>query len=78
MLNTDLASLGADFKVPIFFFQGTEDEVTAAVLAKAYFDQINAPHKEYVSFDGVGHFAVWSVPDKFLKELLARVRPLAK
>lgn len=77
MLNTDLASLGTDFKVPIFFFQGTEDEVTAAALAKEYFDEINATHKEYVAFDGVGHFAIWSTPDKFLLKLVARVRPLA-
>jgi pimeloyl-ACP methyl ester carboxylesterase len=77
MLNTDLALLGTDFKTPIFFFQGAEDEVTAASLAKSYFEEINAPRKEYVAFDGVGHFAVWSVPDRFLNELVARVRPLA-
>jgi pimeloyl-ACP methyl ester carboxylesterase len=78
MLNADLASLGTDFKIPIFFFQGTEDEVTAASLAKAYFENITAPHKEYVVFDGVGHFAVWSTPNKFLRELVARVRPIAQ
>jgi len=72
MLNTDLASLGPDFRVPIFFFQGTEDKVTAATLAKAYFEEISAPHKGYVAFDGVGHFAVWSMPDKFLQELVAQ------
>jgi pimeloyl-ACP methyl ester carboxylesterase len=77
MLNTDLASLGPDFRIPIFFFQGTDDEVTAASLAKGYFEEISAPHKEYVAFNGVGHFAVWSVPDKFRQELAARVRPLA-
>jgi pimeloyl-ACP methyl ester carboxylesterase len=77
MLNTKLASLGTDFRVPIFFFQGTEDEVTVATLARDYFDTIKAPHKEFVTFDGGGHFAVWSMPDKFLQELVARVRPLA-
>jgi len=77
MLNTDLASLGTDFRIPIFFFQGTDDEVTAASLAKGYFEEISAPHKEYVAFNGVGHFAVWNVPDKFRQELAARVRPLA-
>lgn len=77
MLNTDLASLGTDFKVPIFFFQGAEDEVTAASLAKDYCDKINAPHKQYVAFEGGGHFTVWSMPDKFGQELVARVRPFA-
>ena len=28
-------------------------------------------------FDGAGHAAVWSMPDRFLRELVARVRPLA-
>ncbi len=46
MLNTDLASLGPDFEVPIYFFQGAEDEVTVTALAKEYFEKINAPHKE--------------------------------
>jgi len=77
MLNTNLASLGTDFREPIFFFQGTEDEVTATTLAKEYFDEINAQRKKFVAFKGVGHFALWNMPDKFLQELIARVRPLA-
>ena len=77
VLNSDLPSLGTDFSVPIFFFQGTEDAMSESQLAKEYFDKINAPHKEYVAFDGGGHFAVWTMPDKFLNELLTRVRPLA-
>jgi pimeloyl-ACP methyl ester carboxylesterase len=76
VLTLNPSSLGTDFQLPIFFFQGSDDAVTSASLAKAYFDQINAPQKEYVAMPG-GHFAVWSYPDKFLKELDARVRPLA-
>ena len=77
MLATDPASLGLDFSVPIFVFQGTEDEVTVTALTTGYFEQISAPRKGTVLFDGTGHFAVWSMPDKFLQELDARVRPLA-
>ena len=35
------------------------------------------PHKEMVLFEDAGHFAVWSMPNKFLQELNARVRSLA-
>lgn len=77
MLSADLASLGPDFKVPIFFFQGALDERAPAPLAEEYFATINAPHKEFVLFEGVGHFAVWSIPDRFLHELVIRVRPFA-
>lgn len=77
MLSADLVSLGPDFRIPIFFFQGTLDERTLAPLAKEYFDKSNAPHKEFVLFAGAGHFAVWSMSNRFLQELVTRVRPLA-
>jgi len=77
MLSADLSSLGPDFQIPIFFFQGKMDERAQVSLAKEYFDSINAPHKEFVLLEGAGHFAVWSMPSRFLRELIARVRPLA-
>jgi pimeloyl-ACP methyl ester carboxylesterase len=77
MLSADLSSLGPNFKIPIFFFQGAEDERALAPLAKEYLDRINAPHKEFVLLDGGGHFAVLSMSDRFLQELVSRVRPLA-
>jgi pimeloyl-ACP methyl ester carboxylesterase len=77
MLSTDLASQRLRFEIPIFFFQGADDSVTPASLAKDYFDRIDAPHKEFVPLPGAGHFAVWSMPGRFLQELGTRVRPLA-
>jgi len=77
MLSAEPRSLGQDFKIPIYFFQGAEDERTPAQLAREYFAWINAPHKEFVLFDGAGHFAALSMPDKFLEELVTRVRPVA-
>jgi pimeloyl-ACP methyl ester carboxylesterase len=77
MLSTDLRSLGFEFKIPVYFFQGAEDEVTLTPLAKEYFEEINAPRKEIVFFEGAGHFAVWSKSDRFLQELVTRVRPRA-
>lgn len=77
MLSTNLPALGTDFNIPIYFFQGAEDEVTLTALAREYFYMISAPHKELVLFEGAGHFAVWTMPNRFLQELVARVRPLA-
>lgn len=31
--------------------------------------------QEIVLFEGTGHFAAWSMPDRFLQELVGRVRP---
>jgi pimeloyl-ACP methyl ester carboxylesterase len=77
MLNTRLGEIGTEFRVPIFFIQGNEDRVTPAALARAYLDGIEAPHKELVLLEGGGHFAVWSMAERFADELVMRVRPRA-
>lgn len=78
MLGTQLSTLGPDLGIPVFFLQGTEDPVTPASLAEEYLKTINAPRKEMVLLKGGGHFAVWSMADQFLQELVLRVRPLAQ
>jgi pimeloyl-ACP methyl ester carboxylesterase len=69
--------LGLDFSLPIFIFQGAEDFTTPTALAREYFDAIKAPAKAFVAIPGAGHFAVFMSSDAFLRELVARVRPLA-
>ena len=73
----DARNVGQDFKVPFFIFNGAEDSVTPTDLARHYFDFVRAPHKEFVAFPGAGHSAVLTQPDAFLRELVARVRPVA-
>jgi pimeloyl-ACP methyl ester carboxylesterase len=77
MLSTNLAATGVHFDMPVFFFEGTEDTTTPASLAKEYFDKIDAPRKEFVPLDGGGHFAVWTMSERFGRELATRVRPIA-
>jgi pimeloyl-ACP methyl ester carboxylesterase len=72
----DLPSLSVDFEIPIFFFEGTEDQQTPMELAEAYFATILAPYKEFVRFEGCHHFVAINKPDDFLNELIHRVRPL--
>jgi pimeloyl-ACP methyl ester carboxylesterase len=75
IFSTDLSRLGPEFKVPVYFFQGADDPL--ALEAERYFESIRASHKEFVRFEGGGHFTLWSMHDRFLRELLTRVRPLA-
>ena len=77
MGKADLRSLGLDFSVPIFFFEGTEDFNTPIEPAERYLEEISAPHKEFVRFEGANHFLPLNRPDEFLKELCLRVRPSA-
>jgi len=69
--------LGLKFSVPMFFFQGAEDYTTPTALARDYLNAIQAPSKAFVPIQGAGHFAVFMHSDKFLDELVRRVRPLA-
>jgi pimeloyl-ACP methyl ester carboxylesterase len=77
MGRADLRSLGLDFAIPMFFFEGAVDYNTPIEPAEQYFKEIDAPHKEFVRFDGGDHFIPLDRPDEFLTELLAHVRPLA-
>ena len=64
--------------LPVFVFQGAEDFTTPTDLARRYVDSIRAPRKAFVPIVGGGHFAVFMKSDAFLKELVARVLPLAQ
>jgi pimeloyl-ACP methyl ester carboxylesterase len=77
MLQSDLGSLGPDFSIPLFFFEGADDLVTPIEPARAYFEQVRAPQKEFVPFKGGDHFISFDRPDEFLAQLIERVRPLA-
>ena len=68
--------LGLEFSIPMFVFQGDEDFTTPTSLARHYERAIKAPQKAFVAIQGGGHFAVFMKSDEFLRELLARVRPL--
>jgi pimeloyl-ACP methyl ester carboxylesterase len=77
MMSVDLDSLGPDFTVPMFVFEGPDDYITSPELAKAYVDTINAPKKEFVMLPAGGHFALFTHAETFAAEMNSRVRPLA-
>jgi len=76
-VTVDLRSLGESFAIPMFVFQGEDDNITPAQVASAYVDSITAPHKCFVALKGGGHLAMVLKSDEFLKLLVERVRPLA-
>lgn len=76
LVTFDLRQLGMRFEVPFFIFQGDTDAITPTVKAKEYFDELEAPHKEFVLIKQSGHLAAFARQEQFLNELLQRVRPL--
>ncbi len=60
-------------KVPVFFLLGKHDWQTPTVLAKKYYDILEAPKKELYIFDKSGHLPPFEEPDKFIKIIKERV-----
>jgi pimeloyl-ACP methyl ester carboxylesterase len=74
----DLYLLGTDFATPIFIFQGAEDDLTPALIARSWFDAIKAPKKAFELIPGEGHGALISQPQIFIKLMEEHVLPLAR
>ncbi|MFJ7726161.1 alpha/beta fold hydrolase [Neobacillus sp. NPDC097160] len=76
LINFDFKKYGMQFELPVFIFHGDHDIITPTELAIAYYDEIEAPHKEFVLIKNAGHLACFARPNQFLDELTKRVRPL--
>jgi pimeloyl-ACP methyl ester carboxylesterase len=74
MFTFEAASLGLAWEIPMFCFQGELDIATPTALAKAYFDAITAPAKEFAVIPGAGHATVFFA-DELLRLLNTHVRP---
>jgi pimeloyl-ACP methyl ester carboxylesterase len=75
--DVDLPALGTDFAIPIYILQGQEDLTAVPELAKAYFDSIKAPQKQFYLVPGTGHEPSAPQLDLTLKALTEEVRPIA-
>jgi len=73
----DARRFASRIATPFFIINGALDHITPTSLARAYFDTVAAPQKQFVALPGVGHSAVLTAPDAFLRELVTRVRPVA-
>ncbi|HEY6443525.1 MAG TPA: alpha/beta hydrolase [Candidatus Acidoferrales bacterium] len=77
MMKVDLAASDRNFAIPIFVFQGANDDFTPVQLAQKYVDGITAPQKQFVLIEDAGHDAIITKNGEFLQLLVQRVRPLA-
>lgn len=80
-LHTEVQAYSTDdlptrFEVPFFLFQGASDVLTITSLAEEYFATIDAPHKEIALIGQASHFAAFTQPELFGRELVNRVLPI--
>ena len=74
--QVDLPALGADFAIPIFIIQGTEDLTAVPELAEAYLECIKAPRKKFYLVPGTGHEPSATELDVIWEVLREQVRPM--
>ncbi|MBE6050122.1 MAG: alpha/beta fold hydrolase [Clostridium sp.] len=70
--NVNLNEMDKEFKVPIYFFQGRNDEINSASLVTNYFNSINAPNKNLVWFEDSGNEPWVTESNKFTKEVISK------
>jgi pimeloyl-ACP methyl ester carboxylesterase len=76
LMKVDLLALGTTFAIPMFFIHGEEDLTAPPELAKAYFDRIHAPLKQFYLVPGTGHEDSARSLVLIKKVLSEQVRPL--
>lgn len=76
LLTVDLEKQALFFKVPMYFVLGRHDYEVPSVLAKQYFNLINAPKKELIWFENSAHLANIEESEKF-NNLLIKLMQLS-
>ena len=69
--------LGTSFDVPVLLVHGERDMHAVTAVAQEYFAVIEAPAKDFVLLDGLGHMAPFVRPDLIETELITHILPLA-
>ena len=57
-MKIDLTAGDMSFPMPIFVIQGTEDNLTPALLSRAFVEKLTAPQKAFIPNEGAGHMAL--------------------
>lgn len=65
------------FQVPVIILGGRNDIMTTYAGARAWFEKVTAPKKEFITFERSAHFIMFEEPGRFLLTLVNTVLPLA-
>jgi pimeloyl-ACP methyl ester carboxylesterase len=68
MISTDLTLQMNEVSIPVYFFHGRYDYTVSYTLAKRYFDAIQAPVKEFFTFENSAHSPHFEEPQR-VKEI---------
>ena len=74
IMKTNLFKAIPSQQIPVYVLQGTSDYQTSYIIAKEYFDSLQAPVKKFCSFENSAHSPIFEEPEKFdmiLKAILS-------
>jgi pimeloyl-ACP methyl ester carboxylesterase len=74
IMKTNLFKTVPVQKIPVYIMQGIYDHQTSYVVAKEYYDSLQAPVKKFFPFEYSAHSPIFEEPEKFeniLKEILS-------
>ncbi len=77
LMQSNLPNEVSELKIPCYFVMGKHDYLTPVNSAKAYFDSISAPFKEFVVFDESAHYPQFEEKQKFndwINEVYAKIK----
>ncbi|QHT61233.1 alpha/beta hydrolase [Paenibacillus lycopersici] len=78
LITFDARKVGLKYELPYFIFQGDTDLVTPVDTARSFFEDIEAPCKEFALVPNAGHLACFASSEYFLDLLVQRVLPLTR
>ena len=64
MVATDLTKKVQKLEIPVYFIHGIYDYTTSYVLAKDYFEELQAPMKGFYTFEQSAHSPLFEEPEK--------------
>jgi pimeloyl-ACP methyl ester carboxylesterase len=65
--TTNLTETLAEIDIPIYFLHGAHDRQVSYELAQSYFETLNAPKKEFYTFDHSAHNPHMEEPQEFIQ-----------
>ena len=66
---------GTEYTMPVYYIMGELDYQTPYPLAKAFFEEITAPDKQFYSIPNAGHFSMFDNTHEFNRVLLEEIGP---
>jgi pimeloyl-ACP methyl ester carboxylesterase len=65
VINTNLFHHIDSMQVPVYIFQGVYDYQTPYIVARDFYEQLKAPHKEFFTFENSAHSPVMEEVERF-------------